>query len=89
MVFAPMLEESGRLLDGLAFLLIDGAAGSIGQASSGKRWVNSNSFILQWNFKLGAKVSIFRDSAKFFGRLIADNHFFFLILQPEVYERKN
>ena len=54
MVFAPMLEESDRLLDGLAFLLIDGAAGSIGQASSGKRWVNSNSFILQWNFKLGA-----------------------------------
>ena len=53
MVFAPMLEESDRLLDGLAFLLIDGAA-----------------------FKLGAKVSIFRDSAKFFGRLIADNHFF-------------
>jgi hypothetical protein len=35
MVFAPMLEESDRLLDGLAFLLIDGAAGSIGQASSG------------------------------------------------------
>jgi len=78
MVFAPMLDESDRLLDGLAFLLIDRAAGSIGQASSGKRWVNSNSFILQWNFKLGAKVSIFRDSAKFFGRLIADNHFFSL-----------
>ena len=35
------------------------------EASSGKRWVNSNSFILQWNFKLGAKVSISKDSAKF------------------------
>ena len=32
MVFAPMLEESDRLLDGLAFLLIDGTAGSVGQA---------------------------------------------------------
>ena len=32
MVFVPMLEESDRLLDGLAFLLIDGTAGSVGQA---------------------------------------------------------
>ena len=32
LVFVPMLEESDRLLDGLAFLLIGGTAGSVGQA---------------------------------------------------------
>ena len=70
----PIVLAATALLANNARLLTLSLEIRLAGGLSGKRWVNSNSFILQWNFKLGAKVSIFRDSAKFFGRLIADNH---------------